>query len=125
MTKKKTVLSKYRFQALVLFQTTLLILPAIAFGGSRPSNFTQLAANIMQILDPLMVLAVVLAVMFFLYGVVKYLAQYGNEKARGESVQTITYGVIGLFVMVAMWGLVKLLQETLLGGGGAGIPQFQ
>jgi hypothetical protein len=107
------------------FIFVLLLAPQhLLFAQSKPSDFSGLVQNIINIIDPLVVLAIVLAVMFFLFAVVKYLTQYGNEKARSDSVKTITWGIVGLFAMVAMWGLVKLIQQSLVGGSGTGIPQF-
>jgi len=117
----------YKNALLYISQTlfVLLLAPAdLVFAQSRPSDFSGLVENILNIIDPLVVLAIILAVMFFLFAVVKYLTQYGNEKARSDSVKTITWGIVGLFAMVAMWGLVKLLQQSLVGGSGNGIPQF-
>jgi hypothetical protein len=109
----------------IIMINAFLVFPYISHAQSRPDSFSGLVDNILTIVEPLVVLVMVLATFFFLFGVVQYISQHGNEKARGDSVKTITWGIIGLFVMVVMWGLVRLLQESLLAGGqGIGIPQF-
>ena len=37
----------------------------------------------------------------------------GDEEKKKEAKNTVIYGVIGLFVMVSIWGLVNILDSTL------------
>lgn len=67
---------------------------------------------------------ITLALVVFLLGVVKYLSAGGSEVKMSDGVRLMTYGIIGLFVMFAVWGLVALL-TPILGSTGAGIPQFK
>lgn len=87
-------------------------------------TFASFVGNIVGIIKSLIGLAMALGLFYFMWGIVKYLLAYDDEKARTESIKTITYGLIALFVMVAVWGLVQLLSTTILGGGQVGIPQF-
>jgi flagellar biogenesis protein FliO len=96
-------------------------------GGSGGSeSYAGLISNVLKIIENLTVLGSGVALFLFLWGVVKYFTNSDSAAKRSESVQTITYGLIALFVLVAVWGLVKLLQESLLPGssGGLNIPQF-
>jgi len=52
-------------------------------------------------------LIISLALIYFLWGVAKYI-QKPDEKGR----EMILWGLIGLFVMVSVWGLVNLLGGT-------------
>lgn len=50
-----------------------------------------------------------LAVLYFLWGVVRYVIAKGaedKEQARG----VIIYGIVGLFVIFSVWGIIFLLQ---------------
>ncbi|MDO8523222.1 MAG: hypothetical protein Q7S12_02990 [bacterium] len=62
----------------------------------------------------------ILATVVFLYGVVKYVVAGGDEKKMDSGKQFMIYGLIGLFVMVAMWGIVNAAVSTFFGGGGGG-----
>jgi hypothetical protein len=53
-----------------------------------------------------------IAVLVFLWGVMKYVVAKDPE-AQKEARSVILYGIIVLFVMVAIWGLVELLGDTL------------
>ncbi len=55
-------------------------------------------------------LFVTLAIVVFFWGLIKYLASVGDEKQAG--LRIMFYGVIVIFVMVSIWGIVRLLQST-------------
>jgi hypothetical protein len=65
------------------------------------------------ILTPLISLAMGLALVYFLWGVIKYIRQAGDEKSREEARKVMSFGIIALFVMVSVWGLVRIITETL------------
>jgi uncharacterized protein YhhL (DUF1145 family) len=85
-------------------------------------NFAMLINNIIGVLANVLILILGLALLIFLYGLVGYIANSGDESKRKESVQYIIYGIFGIFVMVSVWGLVSLLAGFI--GEGVGIPQI-
>lgn len=59
---------------------------------------------------PLLILA---ALVLFLFGIVKRFFLGGKESAdRAEAGKYILWGVVALFVMVSVWGLVNLLRGS-------------
>jgi CDP-diglyceride synthetase len=87
-------------------------------------SYAAIVENILIIIKNLTWLGSALALFYFIYGIVKYVASGDNATKRSESVKTITYGLIALFVLIAVWSLVGLLQESLVGGRNLNIPQF-
>ena len=55
-------------------------------------------------------LFITLAIVIFFWGLIKYLIEVGEKKAEG--LQIMFYGVIAIFVMVSIWGIIRLLQST-------------
>jgi len=53
-----------------------------------------------------------LAVVVFLWGVVKFVTAAGDEEKRKEARQTMLWGVIIFAVIVSIWGLVALLRSV-------------
>ena len=51
-----------------------------------------------------------LALLTFLWGVMKY-GTSRDEASRKESIAVITNGIIVLFVMVSVWGLVAIFSD--------------
>jgi hypothetical protein len=63
-----------------------------------------------------LVIPVVIALAFvaFVWGVVNYFFINGeDEGSREEGKQFILYGVLGLAVLLSVWGLVNMLLSTL------------
>ncbi len=85
-------------------------------------TFSSIINNIIILLGNLILLIIAIAVLIFFYGLVGYIMNSGDESKRKESLQYIIYGVFGLFVMVAVWGLVALLAGFI--GESVGVPQI-
>lgn len=66
-------------------------------------------ARITGLLDSVLPLLFILATIVFLWGVILYITAGGDEEKRKEGRNYIIYGLIGLFVMVAVWGIVNVL----------------
>lgn len=87
---------------------SLALVPALA---SAASLFDTLAvAN--TFLNALIGLFVTLAIVVFFWGLVKYIWGVGGSEDKSEGLQIMMYGVIAIFVMVSIWGIIRLLQNT-------------
>ena len=53
-----------------------------------------------------------LAMVGFIWGVIQYVLNADNEEKRKKGKSFIIWGLIALFVMVSMWGLVGVLTNT-------------
>lgn len=65
-----------------------------------------------DVLNPIIGTLIVLATVVFLWGIVRYLSAGGDTEKLKEARNFIVWGIIGLFVMVSVWGLVALLNNT-------------
>ena len=80
--------------------------------AAPPANFKALITLILtDIFTPLVALIIGLAFVTFLWGVYKYITVASTEGKEGARM-TIIYGLIGLFVMLSVWGLVDILTRT-------------
>lgn len=70
-------------------------------------------------------LLVMLAVVVFIIGVIKFISGAADSTKREEGRKFMIYGIIALFVMVSVWGLVSILQGTFGLGNSVLIPQLQ
>lgn len=57
-------------------------------------------------------LVIALAILAFFWGLMKYIFSASDDDKKEEGRNIMIYGIIALFVMVSVWGLVRLLQET-------------
>lgn len=74
-------------------------------------------ASILNILVPILI---ALGVVYFIWGVIQYITAKDEEKKK-EARSVMISGIIGLFVIVAIWGIIGLLLDTFeVGTGGPG-----
>jgi hypothetical protein len=65
------------------------------------------------IINPLIVLLFAMAVVYFIYGLTRYLVSPDNEEIRKSSKSHMLWGVIGMFIMVSVFGIMNLIMNTL------------
>ena len=53
-----------------------------------------------------------LATVGFIWGIIQYFINPDNEEQRKKGKSYMVWGLIALFVMISMWGLVGVLNET-------------
>lgn len=84
---------------------------------------TSLAVSLRTILSYGITLVIILATLYFLWGVFNYVVKpEEKEHARTQ----IVWGLIGLAVMVSVWGLVRFLTDSfgLSGQSTINTPQL-
>lgn len=65
------------------------------------------------------------AFLVFVYGVARFIKAAGNEKEIGESKNFLIWGIVGLFVLVSIWGIISFLKNEFGWGSSVGIPQIK
>ncbi len=66
-----------------------------------------------QILNPLIILMFALAVMYFLFGVSEFIRNQDNEDAQIAGKQHMFWGVVGVFTMMAVFGILEIIKNTV------------
>ena len=93
---------------------TLTFAPAFAFAQTgRFSNIKGLMEGIGDIIDVALPIVVGLALLAFFWGLVKFIFAQGNEEAKADAKKLMLWGLIALFVMVTVWGLVRFIGNAL------------
>ena len=81
-------------------------------GAAAAQNFLQTLSVINTAINALIPILISLAIVLFFWGVIRYIVNLGDEGKRQEAIQLMIWGVIAIFVMVSIWGLIRLLQGT-------------
>ncbi len=82
-------------------------------------NLVALALNIREVVDQLLPITVALALLFFIWNLAKFILRAGKGESTQEGWSMIGWGIIALFVMVSIWGIVGFIGQTLgIGQGG-------
>jgi hypothetical protein len=92
-----------------LFPLSLAAFPILVGAQSGVFRLLDLVSSLIRATVPVII---GLAVLVFIFGILKYVIAK-DEGAQKEARSVILWGVIILFVMVSVWGLVNLLGETL------------
>jgi hypothetical protein len=97
----------------VLGSAPLMALAQNASGcdAARPGTIQAIICIIGNILDTIIPILVVLGIVYFVWGVVTYVIS-SDEEAKKAGRDRMIFGIIGLVVIVAMWGLVGIVIRT-------------
>jgi hypothetical protein len=89
----------------------LLSFPLISFAALDSTR--QLIRSVGGIIRDLTILAAGVALLVFFWGLVKFILSASDPKGKAEGKSFMVWGVIALFVMVSVWGLVGFIQGEL------------
>lgn len=91
----------------IIFLGLVLVSPSLALAADAFS----IAGTIGQWLSYIIPILITLAVVYFIWGVIQYLIA-GDEEKKKKATGMITAGLIGLFIIIAFWGIVRLVTNT-------------
>lgn len=91
-----------------------LALPALAYAADVVSILHQLEVVLNRVIPILMIVATIV----FLWGVIRYITAGGDEEKLADGRRFIIFGLVGLFVMLAIWGVVRAIVAQFGVGGG-------
>ena len=80
---------------------------------AEASIVTLMASINKVIINPLIYLLFAVAVAYFLYGLVKYFLSPENEEIRTSSKSHMLWGIFGMFIMIAVFGIMNLILKTV------------
>ncbi len=87
------------------------VLIAVAHAQGTAERFVgRLVGDVLQ---PIVYLLITLAIVFFLWGVVQFISGADNAERVGEGRNHILWGLVGLFIMVSVVGIMNLLCNSI------------
>ncbi len=76
----------------------------------------QVLQNVItEIFNPLYQLAVALAVLYFLYGVFKFIVDMNDPQKKNFGKSHLLWGLVGLLIILSVGGILKLFND-MFGG---------
>ncbi|MEK9209269.1 MAG: hypothetical protein AAB926_00365 [Patescibacteria group bacterium] len=66
---------------------------------------------IVQIINPAIVILVTLALVVFIWGIVQMIYGANNEEKRTQGKRHLIWGLVGLFIMLTVKGLLAIIQN--------------
>ena len=86
-----------------------LALPLTSFAAL--GNISGLVTDIGNIVNLIIPILFAIALLGFFYGLVKYI--FGKEDDKAQAKKTMIWGVVALFIMASVWGLVAFIQNAV------------
>ncbi len=78
------------------------------------ANIQQVGLEIRRFIENILIPIIMgIALLVFLFGILKFISKGDDETARAQGRQFMFWGIIGLTVMVSVWGLVQILAGSL------------
>ncbi len=65
------------------------------------------------ILNPLIFLFFGIALVVFFWGIFKFIARNDDESEREQGKRSMVWGLVGMFIMFSVFGIVNLILKTL------------
>ena len=112
-----------------------LFFPAVTF-AQAPRTFKELVNLLVAILDMGTGILIVGGIVIYFFGISTGLMKHGEED-RQKLRTRLVWGLLVIFLMVSVWGIIQIIQNTLFGasannpstgeyGGSAfGLPSFE
>ena len=99
----------------ISFAASALIaaLPLVVAAQAPLGNILILIAAIRNTVSNLVILVFAVAVVVFGWGIVKYLTAAGDATKLKSARGFLWWGVIGIFVLAALWGLLGFIGSAL------------
>jgi len=72
-----------------------------------PTNFPELVNVFFQLIKQVIPVLIAVAFLVFFFGIVKFIGKAGDETAIKEGRQQMVWGVIALFILVSIWGILR------------------
>ena len=92
---------------------SMLFAPLAVFAQVQVTNVETLIRRVQGIMNTLIPLILIIATIVFIWGVVTVIISSGDAEKRKEGRDLVMYGLLGLFVISAVWGLVAIIGNTI------------
>ena len=90
--------------------------------GNYPNDLRDIIFNFIDIISALIPLVIALAILFFFWGLAKFIFYADNEEKKKEGKSIMLWGIIALFIIVTIGGIIALLGDSFLGRNYGIIP---
>lgn len=109
---KKRIFKASRLRFVRLLALAGLALPASAFAQQTSMRFDTLVTKIIGYMNGAAQVLIGAGVVLIAYGIVKYIGAGEDTKRLAEGGRMVLWGVITVFVMVSIWGIINIFLNS-------------
>jgi uncharacterized membrane protein (GlpM family) len=103
----------------------LAFAPVLAFAQTyttTTSSLTGLVTSIKTLLNSIIPLFFIIAILYFFWGLVKFIMGAGDAKKVAEGKGIMIWGLVALVIMATLFGIINWLTNTAGIGGTSTVP---
>jgi len=89
------------------------VFAAVCPDGGAPRNFSELICLFVDLISTAIPVVAGIAVLVFFWGLAKFVLKAGSENDREEGKQIMFWGIIALFVLVSLSGIVVFIHGEI------------
>lgn len=105
--------------------STLLLITTPSLLFAAPQDFPGLIKLFLDLISAVIPVIVGLSLLVFFRGLVKFIWASGDPSSHEEGRSIMIWGLIGLFVMLSVWGILRFAYGDFGFSRGFGIPFLQ
>ena len=114
-----------RFFQLFTRTTALASIPFLAVAqGPDATQVNSILKNVLSLLTVVVQITILCAFIAFGWGVIKLITAGGDAKRLGDAKKIVAWGVVGIFILASLFGIITFIQ-TYIGitaGGSIKVP---
>ncbi len=95
----------------ILYFVLSLLFPSVSFAAL--GGLTDLLNSTRVLINLVIPVIFGIAIIFFFWGTAQFILEAGNEKTRAEGKQKMLWGIIALFVMVSIYGIIHFIGSAV------------
>lgn len=120
-TQQASIRKRLLFAVISISTLILISLPQIAYGQDEEGGISGLVSAATDIVDQLIPLVASLTLLAFFWGLAKYIFNAGDEQAREQGKRVMIGGIIALFLIASVGGIVQFIADAFDLETGQGI----
>lgn len=102
----------------------IAVLAPAAVGAQAITDVNTLTYKLTNIGNTIIEILIAFAVLYIIFQTVRFIMKGDSPDERKEIGKGIMWGIVGLFVILSIWGLVNILSNTFRTNTNAPTQQF-
>ncbi len=92
---------------------------------SNTTSLAGLVGVVIGFINLIIPVLIALALVLFMYSGVRYAVKSGDSHGKGAERDALMWGIIALFVLVSVWGILRIMCSTLFGNSSCSATSTQ
>lgn len=95
----------------------VLAVPYLSY-AQNPKNFKELADQLANIMNAAVIILITAGIAIYFFGAIKHILDHGESEDSWEMRKFLMMGMVVLFVMLSIWGILEILGNSFSGQQG-------